>query len=62
MSYIFYRPISEPYQTTQEMLSWAKEHCASFLTNDVEKRTDDWYYRFYFADEKDMLMFTLRWS
>lgn len=45
-----------------EMLVWAKKHCESYITNDVERRVDNWYYRFYFYTEKDFIWFRLRWS
>jgi len=63
MSYIFYRSVHTPFEQTDEMLSWAKTNCPSYITNDaVEKYKDDWYYRFHFKEEKDYMMFMLRWS
>jgi hypothetical protein len=62
MSYIFYSPVSAPYQKTEEMLRYAKINCSSFTATDIEQRRDDWYYRFYFIDEKDYFLFTLKWS
>lgn len=59
MSYIFKTPyIFTEFNKRLEMLDWAKKHCPSYITNDVEK-TD---ICFYFSDEKDYLMFTLRWA
>lgn len=44
-------------------LDWAKENCKSYITNmAVKKENDCYYYRFYFSDEKDRLLFMLRWS
>lgn len=64
MSYIFYSPISKPFWETEEMLKFAKENCPSYITNDVEvRKPHEWYYhRFYFGDEKDYIVFVLRWS
>jgi hypothetical protein len=62
MSYIFYSPVSKPFLQTEEMLVWAKVHCPSYITNDTEWREDDWYYRFYFGQEKDYVFFRLRYG
>jgi hypothetical protein len=62
MSYIFYSSVSKPFLQTKEMLVWAKVHCPSYITNDVEKRENDWYYRFYFGQEKDYVFFRLRYG
>jgi hypothetical protein len=63
MSYIFYSPISKPILKTEEMLKFAKANCPSYITNDLEVRgQNNWYYRFYFGDEKDYMLFVLRWS
>lgn len=63
MSYIFYSPVRKPFKHTEEMLVWAKVNCPSYITNDVvEKFRDDWYYRFYFGQEKDYMLFVLKWA
>jgi len=65
MSYIFYSPISKPFQETEEMLKYAKETCPSYITNDAfyyHHTTGERYYRFYFGNEKDYMLFVLRWS
>lgn len=62
MSHIFYSTARRPYAHTEKMAVWAKERCPSYITVDAERREDDWYYRFYFDDERDYLMFALRWS
>lgn len=62
MSYIFYIPVRQ-LEHTEEMLRWAIVNCPSYITNDaVKKGRDDWYYRFYFGQEKDYLLFALKWS
>lgn len=45
-----------------QALSWAKKNCPSYITNDALRKDDKWYYRFYFGQEKDIIMFLLRWS
>jgi UDP-N-acetylmuramyl tripeptide synthase len=62
MSYSFYASIGKPFREIEEMLDWAKSHCASYITNNAEKRGEDWYYRFHFGEEKDYIIFKLRWS
>jgi hypothetical protein len=64
MSYIFYSPVSKPFLQSEEMLVWAKVHCPSYITNDTEWewRENDWYYRFYFGQEKDYVFFRLRYG
>ena len=58
--------VTIPYTPLWEPLDWAKEHCPSYITNDMHQ---DGYYSYdstkvdyFFADEKDALMFMLRWS
>lgn len=45
-----------------EPLTWAKKHCASYITNDAVQKNGVYYYRFYFSKEEDQVMFALRWS
>lgn len=45
-----------------EPVSWAMKHCPSYITNDAIKKNGIYYYRFYFSEEKDQMMFILRWS
>lgn len=63
MSYIFYSSVTNPFDHTEKMLVWAKVNCPSYIKNDVvEKSRDNWHHRFYFGNEKDYLLFVLRWS
>ena len=63
MSHIFYISVRQPFERIEEMLTWARVNCPSYITNDaVKKDRDDWYYRFYFGQEKDYLLFALKWS
>lgn len=45
-----------------EALKWAKKNCSSYITNDAVEKEGKWYYRFFFSQEKDVMMFVLRWS
>jgi hypothetical protein len=65
VSYIFYWPVSKNFRDTEKLLVWAKKHCPSYITNDVERNSPDlnhWRYRFYFGDEKDYLLCMLTWG
>lgn len=45
-----------------DILTWAKEHCPSYITNTgILNKNDDSVYTFYFAEERDSLTFMLRW-
>ena len=57
--------VTLPVTPFWEPLTWAKENCPSYITNDMHQ---DGYYTYdntkidyFFADEKDALMFILRW-
>lgn len=45
-----------------EPLEWAKQHCPSYITNDAVQKAGNYYYRFYFGQEHDRLMFALKWT
>lgn len=58
--------VTIPYDIRWVALDWAKEHCPSYITNDVHQ---DGYYTYdiskidyFFANEKDALLFKLRWA
>ena len=42
-------------------LTWAKKNCPSYITNDAVQKNGEFYYRFYFSQEQDLMMFTLKW-
>ena len=44
-----------------EPLTWAKQNCPSYITNDAVQRNGVFYYRFYFGNEKDQIWFAMRW-
>ena len=50
-----------PYPVSYESVSWVKKHCPSYITNEAVKKKGIYYYRFYFSEEKDQMMFALRW-
>lgn len=50
-----------PHQT-YEPLEWAKKNCPSYITNDAVQKQGVYYYRYYFGNQRDQIMFTLRWS
>jgi len=45
-----------------EPLQWAKKNCPSYITNDAVQKQGEYYYRFYFSDEKDYILTVLRWT
>jgi hypothetical protein len=63
MSYTFcFRYDKHPFVETQKILEWTIKHCSSYITNDAFKHENgEWYYRFYFYDEKDYILFMLKW-
>lgn len=58
--------ITIPYSPFWEPLTWAKEHCPSYITNDLHMDSYNTYDHtkidYHFSDEKDALMFALKWS
>ena len=57
-----------PYDPNWEALIWAKTNCRSYITNQGIPRSDQdrhWAagsIEYFFADEKDAMMFALKWS
>lgn len=63
MSYI----VTLPYDPIWQPLDWAKKNCPSYITNRAPERGHNDTYNnykinYYFGDEKEALMFALRWS
>ena len=64
--------VTIPYDPVWKPLDWAKKHCASYISNDVDPSRHDIEsngmlkrvvkINYFFSDEKDALMFLLRWS
>jgi hypothetical protein len=61
-----------PYDPAWTALAWAKENCPSYITNEGSRVTKlkqvpgGWVnvvcVVYHFSDEKDAVMFSLRWS
>jgi hypothetical protein len=58
--------VTIPYDPFWEPLVWAKAHCSSYITSDMHQDGYNTYDHtkidYHFSDEKDALMFMLRWS
>jgi hypothetical protein len=58
--------ITVPYDIRWLALDWAKENCPSYITNDVHMDGYNTYdinkVDYHFSDEKDALLFALRWN
>jgi hypothetical protein len=52
----------EVYDSVYAPLGWAKRNCPSYITNNAVQKNGDYYYRFYFGDEQDQLLFLLKWT
>ncbi len=50
------------YVPDYEPLYWAKKHCKSYITNNAVQKQGKYYYRYFFGNEKDIVMFMLKWS
>ena len=57
--------VTIPYDVAWPALAWAKKYCASYITNDMHcdgyNTYDQSKIDYFFGDEKDAVMFTLRW-
>ena len=56
--------VTIPYDPLWKPLEWAKDHCPSYITNEVHRDGDNSVDKidYFFSDEKDALLFILRWS
>ena len=55
-------PVAFPgCKNVYEPLEWAKKFCPSYITNDAVQKNGDYYYRFYFGNQRDLIAFTLKW-
>lgn len=56
-------PVAQPsIRYGFEPLQWAKKNCPSYITNDAVQKQGVYYYRFYFSQERDQIMFALKWA
>ena len=58
--------VTLPYDPVWKPLEWAKKHCPSYITNNLHcdgyNTFDNSKIDYLFSDEKDAMMFILRWS
>jgi hypothetical protein len=64
--------VTLPYDPEWKALAWAKDHCPSYITNEVRNNTrlkkvpGGWVPNhrivYHFSDERDATFFALRWS
>jgi hypothetical protein len=58
--------VTIPYDVRWLALDWAKENCPSYVTNDVHCDGYNTYdinqIDYFFGDEKDAVMFKLKWA
>jgi hypothetical protein len=58
--------VTLPYDPLWQAVDWAKEHCPSYITNAHHKKADGQryldYIDYFFIDERDAIMFKLKWS
>jgi hypothetical protein len=57
--------VTLPYDPLWRALDWAKEHCPSYITNDIHmcqyNSYDDKRIDYFFGDGQDALIFALKW-
>lgn len=57
-----------PYDPSWQALEWAKQHCSSYIINQSQSRPGSTFSNrqydivYYFGNENDAIMFSLRWS
>ena len=57
--------IDERKTNIAKAIIWAKKHCPTYITNDgylSDQFEVHIRYRFYFGDEKEAMMFRLKWA
>jgi hypothetical protein len=58
--------VTLPYSPFWEPLTWAKENCPSYITNDLHQDGYNTYDHtkidYFFGNEKDAVWFSLRWA
>lgn len=55
-------PVQQGPSKKYEPLEWAKANCPSYITNDAVQISGRYYYRFFFSDDRDKVLFALRWA
>lgn len=60
------RHVTIPYDPFWEPLTWAKEHCPSYISNDLHMDGYNTYdsskIDYFFDNEEDAIIFKLAWS
>jgi hypothetical protein len=56
--------VTLPYDPLWKPLEWAMKHCPSYITNDMHRDGDNSCDKidYFFGNEKDALIFLLKWS
>ena len=58
--------VTLPYDPEWTALAWAKEYCPSYITNEVHINNGEFgkgvCIDYCFSDEKDLILFKLRWE
>jgi hypothetical protein len=54
--------VTIPLYPFRKALDWAKENCPSYITNDLHQDGYNDKIDYHFSDEKDALIFALRWA
>lgn len=58
--------VTIPYDPAWRALEWAKEHCPSYITNDMHQDGYNTYdlskVDYFFGNEKEATMFLLKWQ
>lgn len=58
--------VTIPFTPLWEPIDWAKEHCPSYISNDIHmdgyNTFDNSKIDYFFGDEKDAMWFKLRWG
>jgi hypothetical protein len=56
--------VTLPYDPLWRALDWAKEHCPSYITNDIHKYGNSYDNKridYFFGDGQDATFFALKW-
>ena len=59
--------ITLPYDPDWPAVAWAKEHCPSYITNNIHFSSDTYTHDsnkidYFFSEEADAVLFALRWA
>ena len=60
--------VTLPYDPVWSALYWAQEHCPSYITNQNQSRSGSTFSNrqydivYYFGEERDAVLFALRWA